>query len=404
MCFRIRPPILFLIFLLASFPAAALGRKDSASLITGDPTEVSDMFFEVLRCDVTGVSDFPSIEKYAGVSPYPAEVLLHIVWRVAGRPVYLIEKAVPSYAGKIDSTFSADSFLKTETYDWIDDVVDEAASERAGETIEALEMQPPEEIAQAEHEASAGGQEEAGGDSGESPSERRYRDAEGRLRLFSYGTEYFSLSGRTDGRVLVSAEGKNMWRKYYDPLMRLAKKETWNMADTSAQSALMRTDVYYYNGENAVPFASVAESGGVRVESLYDEKGLVYSQTKYSVDEKNDRLIDSRTLRKYNENNKITEEEYTLFQYDSNEKTKQTGKTTRREVYEYVNPDRVPDYYYYEDDTLRMKTVYTDNDAYTTTLYFDNGFTVTTEYLHGRKTKETFMKGKRTMRSRTYGK
>jgi hypothetical protein len=388
------------VFLLVLFPAPALGRRDSVPPVTGARTEVSDMFFEILRFDVTGVSDFPDIAEYAGVSTYPAQVLLHIIWQNNLCPVYLIEKAVPSYTGKLDSTFCAQDFLKTENYDWIDDIVDEAASEKAGQAVEALEMQPPEEIAQAEQESTG----DTGEKAEESPAERRYRDSEGRLRLYSYDTEYLSVAGNTDSRILISAAGKNASRKYYDSLMRLVKKEKWSIADTSAQSALLRTDVYYYNADEGIPFSSVTVLAGERIETLYNEKGLVYSQTDYSVDENSTRRMKSRTLWKYNDNNKITEESYTRFLYSTDSKPVQTGSTTRKEVYEYTEKGSVPDYFYYEDGTLRMKTVYTDNDTYTTTLYFDEDLTVTAEYRHGRKTEETFIRGKNVIRSRVYEK
>jgi len=401
---RIQVFIVFLIFSFVLVPADALGRKDVHEQAAGESTEVSDMFFEILRYDVTGVSVFPDIEKYAGVSIYPSKVLLHIIWQENECPVYLIEKAVHTYTGKIDSTFDTDSFLIAEKYDWVNDVVDEAASEKAGKEFEALELEPPEEVIQAVQEESGAYKEKNIPVTDESPSERRYRDAEGRLSLFSYGTEFFSVTGSQDSRVLVSAEGKTMSRKYYDSLMRLSKKETWNIAETSDQSSVQRTDIYYYNNDEIFPFASVTQFTDRRIESLYNEKGLIYSQTDYSVDGNNDKKIESRTLRKYNEDNKITEESYTRFLYSADKKPVQTGSTTRVDVYEYKNPECSPDYFYYDDGTLRMKTVYTDNETYTTTLYFDHDFTVVTEFLHGRRSSETYIQGNRIMRSRTYEK
>jgi len=400
--FRIRLFVVFLSFSLILLPAAAFGRRDTLLPAAVEPTEVSDMFFEVLRYDVTGISNFPDIEKYTGVSGYPSGVLMHIIWQENECPVYLIEKAVPAYTGKIESTFDEDSFLKTKTYDWVDDIIDESASEKAGKEIEALEIQQPEEIIQAEQEKNGDKQGKKDTETQETPAERRYRDAEGRLRLFSYGTEYFCVGGSSDNRIFVSSEGKTASRKYYDSQMRLSKKETWDIADSSAQSALRRIDVYYYNNDEVIPFSSVTRIPNERIESLYNKKGLIYSQIEYSVDEKDNRRIESRTLRKYNENNKITEEEYTRFLYDADKKTVQTGSTTRKDVYEYKNPGCIPDYFYYEDGTLRMKTAYSDNDTYTTTLYFDGDFTVITKYRHGKKSEETFMQGMRKVRSRIY--
>jgi hypothetical protein len=401
--FRIRAFFVFLIISLFLFPAVALGKKDTVAPVTGEPSKVSDMFFEVLRYDVTGVSDFTDIEKFAGVSRYPSKVLLCIIWQKNMSPRYLIEKAVPSYTGKLDSTFSPENFLKTQDYSWIDAAVDDDASEKAGKAIEALEMQAPEEIQQAGQETDASGSEKDGTAAEESPSERRYRDSEGRLRQFSYGTEYLSVSGSSEKRILINAEGKTMTRRFYDNLMRLAKKETWNIAGSSAESEKIRTDVYYYNDTEERPFSSVSEIKSERIESLYNEKGLIYSQTNYSVGEMNSRRLESRTLWKYNSNNRITEEECTLFQYDADKEMELTGKSIRKDVYEYTVPGRVPDYFYYEDNTLRMKTIYTDDDTYITTLYFDNNFTVITKYRHGRKSEETFIRGNRIVRNRRYG-
>jgi len=407
---KIRPAAAFVIFSCIVFHAPALGRKDTAVRTGGTPTAVSDMFFEILRYDTTGVSNFPDISEYTGVSGIPAAILMHPVWQKNVCPLYLIEKAVPSYTGKLDASFSSECFQISQSYGWIDDLLDEAASEKAGKALEALEMQPPEELAQGKAAAASGVQEAAQGEQGttdnqnteESPSEKRYRTAEGRLRLFSFDTEFFSVSGNTENRVLVNAGGKTAVRKFYDFLSRLTKQEYWTIADTSAQSAVTRTDTFYYTGDEIVPFSSVTDISGERVESLYTEKGRVYSRTVYSVGDDKTRRIESRTLWKYGDNAKITEEENTRFLYDAVKKNVQTGTIKRKDVYAYTSLGRSPDYYYYEDDRLRMKTVYSAEDEYTTTLYFDGNFTVIAEYRSGRKVKETFMRGNTMVRSRTY--
>ena len=61
-----------------------------------------------------------------------------------------------------------------------------------------------------------------------------------------------------------------------------------------------------------------------------------------------------------------------------------------------------PDYRFYEDGTLRIKTIYAQNDAYVTTLYFDDGYTVISEYAGGTKTKETIKNGDRVLRTKKY--
>jgi hypothetical protein len=381
-------------------PAAARGKKDTHEHFTGEPTELSDFLFEVLRYDVTGISNYEGIENYCGVSRYPAEILLHILWKKYDSSVYLLENAVPSYTGKIDSTFCKDDFSTVTDYTWINTAIESSEEEKAGEKIEELEMQPPEELSKAAEESAAGkGTEGDASIQNESPSERRYRDAEGRLRLFSYGIEFFSVSGSSANRVLVSSQGTKMTRKVYDDMMRLVKKESWTVGQTSADAVKIRTEFFYYNDAEQKPFSAVAETKDTRTEFLYNEKGSVYSRTEYSIGDDANRRLETRTLWKYNGDNKITEEEFTKFEYDG---VRQTGKSVRKEIYDYRISGCPPDYYYYEDDQLRMQTMYADNDEYTTTLYFDNNFTVTTVYKHGRRAKETFMKGNKIERSRNY--
>ena len=44
----------------------------------------------------------------------------------------------------------------------------------------------------------------------------------------------------------------------------------------------------------------------------------------------------------------------------------------KKDVYEYKIKDGLPDYYFFENDVLRMKTIYFESDSYITTFYFDN--------------------------------
>ena len=397
---RITLPLIVVFLFILQVPAAALGTKDKRESFTGEPTELSSFLFEVLRYDVTGISNYEGIENYSGVSPYPAQILLHILWKRYDNRVYLIENAVPSCTGKIDSTFSKESFSTVADYSWVNAVIENSAEEKAGEKIEKLEMLPPVELSQAAEEQAA--QEDSAGDNSrqnESPSERRYRDAEGRLRLFSYGEESLSISGSSEKRVLVSSRGAKMTRKVYDDMMRLVKKESWTVGQTSADAVKIRTDFFYYNDAETKPFSAVTETKDTRTEYLYNERGSVYSRTEYSIGDDGSRRLETRTSWKYNGNNKIAEEEFTKFKYNG---SRQTGMSVRKELYDYKIPDSPPDYYYYEDNQLRMQTVYADNDEYTTTLYFDNNFTVTTVYKRGRRAEETFMKGNKIERSRSY--
>ena len=64
---------------------------------------------------------------------------------------------------------------------------------------------------------------------------------------------------------------------------------------------------------------------------------------------------------------------------------------SKKEKYEYKIDDSTPDYYYYENDELRMKTEYATSSDYVTTTLFDGGFVIETYYENYTKKKEVFL-------------
>ena len=373
----------------------AYGRKDVQKIIPGVDKGLSSFFFEILRYDTTGFTTDAQAKQAAGAGIYPAQVLLHAVWMNNGCVCYMVEKAYPECAGKIDSSFDPHDFEKIHDDSWIEKAAAEAAepAERNTELAE-LEMQPPEETAEEKPQPESGGE--------TVPSERRYRDSEGRLRLFSFGTEYFSADEDGEGGyVFISTEGKHLVRRYFDGVMRLMKKEIWTINTTAADSVKDRTDTYSYDGDSLNPGASVSVMKNSRIETLYGKNGKPENVRGYETDNDGMKRISSVTEWKYADDGKISEEKCTVYKYKKGKK-KPAEKYERREVYEYTVKNRNPDYYYYEDGVLHMKTVYASDDAYETMLVFDGGYTVTTDYAHGRKVKEVFLKDGEVQRSVSY--
>jgi hypothetical protein len=373
----------------------AYGRKDVRKTLPAADKMLSSFFFEILRYDTTGFTVDAKAKQAAGVSAYPARILLHAVWMNGGYVCYMVEKAYPECAGKIDSSFDPYDFEKMHDDSWIEKAAEEAAAPAEQETALAeLEMQPPEETAEKKEQPESAGE--------SAPSERRYRDAEGRLRLFSFGTEHFAADeDGSGGFVFISTEGKHLVRRYFDGIMRLMKKETWTINTTAADSVKDRTDTYSYDGDSLEPGASVSVMKNSRIETLYGAAGKPETVKGYETDDGGMKRITSATEWKYTGDGKIAEEKCTVYQYKKGKK-KPAGQYERREVYEYPAKNRNPDYYYYEDGVLHMKTVYTSDDAYETTLVFSGGYTVTADYAHGRKVKEVFLKDGEVQRSVSY--
>ena len=378
-------------------------KKTAPLFFAHSPNRISDFFFELLRYEVTGFTTDENAQRYAGAYHAVKNILLHPVVGSNGSIVYAVEKNVPAYTGKIDSTFSPDTIALFSQSDAIDYAIHAALSlqheDALGVLDNMLDIAPPDELVGTF--SAVNGEQPALYSEALSPSEKRYKDAQGRLRLFAYDSERMSVFMNESSRVLVNYADDVAVRKQYDELMRLSKKELWHIASSSAESAKTSTEQFYYIDDNTLPFSSVITTSDYRIEVLYDEAGRVYSQSRFFIDE-NRRIPDSKTIWRYTESGKITEELYMRFEYSDQKKTKHMGTVTRRDVYEYVSDGREPDYMYYENEKLRMKTIYTDDSSYTTTLYFDNDYTVVAEYASGRKIKEIVMSGENIIRAKTY--
>lgn len=358
-----------------------------------EQTALSDLAFEILRYQVTGYSSKQDIMLYSPECDDIVKLFTATVWNEHLYPVYLVEYLCPCYTGIIDSSFCPDDIYVT------------PADEQEDNLLEEIMLAPPDELLVPPEDAASEKSEKKEADT-QSPAEKRYCDAQQRLRLFSYGEEYLSVQEKEDGsRILVSADSSRMKRRFFDSSMRLAKRETWTLAAAAADSKLTRTETFIYSADAYKPSESHADTADSHSDSLYDEKGRVLQCSVFTVvhDEKkgDSQIPASLTEWKYTEDGKIAEEKYTGYEAGARPGSIVTA-VVRRDVYTYKAKDRNPDYAFYENGMLRMHTVYSSPDTYMTTLLFDGGFKVYSYYEHGRKTKEVYMQNGAVIRSREY--
>ena len=231
---------------------------------------------------------------------------------------------------------------------------------------------------------------------------RLFRDAEGKLKAFAFDAERFTLSDANGESVTVNASGKTAVRKTYDDRMRLVKRDVWKIASTAKESARESTETFCYTTDGSYPVSSLTEEEGRRAETFYDDKGRVISLAEFFVDKDGKKIPDTKMTRRYADGNKILEEEKSRWEYADEKKSQLVAVRVQKKTYDYAAGGENPDYRFYEDGTLRIKTIYAQNDAYVTTLYFDDGYTVISEYAGGKKTKETIKNGDRILRTKTY--
>ncbi|MBQ9495755.1 MAG: hypothetical protein IJR50_08995 [Treponema sp.] len=362
---------------------------------------ISDFFFEMLRCEVTGYTADETAAQCAPAIACATKIFMSPVLTSRGTIVYAIENVVPSYTGKIDATFSPDDIVVS-SFDAIDAALASFfQSDGMTHDFSEIAIEAPVELADVpDARAELSGTLSAV--QTESPAERRFRDAQGRLRFFSYDVERLAVSSHADGHVLVRFSDGAAARNYYDEHMRLVKKELWRIGSSLSESARESSEIFYYNDDDPRPFSSIMEKEDYRIETLYNENGKAISAKGFFLDNKARRIPDVQTVWRYASDGKLAEQEYTRFEYGDGQKQIATGKTTRREVYSCSAGAGAPDYAYYEDGVLRMKTEHIDDNSYVTTLYFEGGYAVVSVYSNGRKMQETISLNGTVMRSSSY--
>ena len=269
-----------------------------------------------------------------------------------------------------------------------------ASSEGGNEKTETKEMSDTAQTADVKSPDADGSESDA--------IDRFSRDAEGKLKAFAFEAERFTLSDVNGESVTVNASGEKAVRKTYDALMRLVKRDVWKIASTAKESVRESSETFYYNADRTYPASSVAESEGRRSETLYDDEGRAISFTEFFVDKDGARIPDMKMVRRYTDGNKILEEEKSRWEYADEKKTRLSAIRVQKKTYDYAAGGENPNYCFYEDGKLRIKTIYAQNDAYVTTLYFDDGYTVISEYAAGEKIRETIKHGDRVLRTKKY--
>ena len=358
--------------------------------------EYRSFFFELWRYEYTGVSDYSGIEKYSGVSKVPAFIMAGTKWTLRRGASRIVDFFMQDYIGVFDV-----SILYDETSDDGDLIDSIDFSESDIFTVE--EPEELNEIRKEIFEKTAAAKNEI--------RESRFTDTEKKLRFYSFNDEVLSLQKNQDGYTAISSDNKTAVRKFYDNAFRLYKREFWNLSGGAETSEAAKTENYIY-ADGAKPVSAVITEPKKRMEISYDESGrIIISKVFAAENESSEKSADpnaavekkfnlkSMTRFSYGENGKLTERYYELYDY---RRGKLSGTETRREVYEHKTEDGEPDYYFYENGTLRMKRIYRSVDAYTAYMYFDGGYSSESVYENGRRVWDLFFFHGKLVRSRNY--
>lgn len=242
-------------------------------------------------------------------------------------------------------------------------------------------------------------------------------DASNRLHLFSYkdeNLEYLTINNRSSDRKTVTVYSNNkIIRYFYDSDFYLAKVEKWKTGKSSADAVLETVSFYEYlnkknseeNEKKNIYSKKLMTYDLIKkqlTESYFNDSALIFEKYIYDFVEtgdnaliykekyKNKNRLSYSYVYKYDSQDRIVLDSVFHYEYKNEVTKKVLKKSLRKNIYEYVRVDCPPVKSFYENDVLRMKTVYTSKDDYVILVYFDNNTYVKAEYKNSRKYSEIF--------------
>lgn len=233
---------------------------------------------------------------------------------------------------------------------------------------------------------------------------RHIKDSYERLSFFSFGEEILSCTSTNEGKVLVFSDPKKIVRKTFDESMRLFKVEEWKKGEkASGNPAVVHTFSY---SEGSKPVSSEMISETEKHVFSFDNKGKVILSENYKQFRKSEKVKprfykESQTEWTYNDKGKVITKSSLFFDFNKIY-TEVTGKSSKKEVYEYKINDSIPDYFYYENDVLRLSTVYSGETSYITTMFFNDGFVVESVYENNKRKKDIYYLNGNVRRTKVY--
>lgn len=255
-----------------------------------------------------------------------------------------------------------------------------------------------------------------GVDGADSIAAVQFTDSGGRLRRLVYGDEHFSVRAQDGGRTVTDSADGLIVRRHFDGDDRLTAQERFKIGAVSRDLKLLSARTYAYHDGATLPYQMTEEitEGGKRTVTDYDENGLAVRRdcSHYepaSGDERHaddsPRLVqDKKIVWGYDDERRLVAEETTTYSYGKTATGREKVETdVVKKFYAYDGLGGAhPDISYFENEKLRMRTVYESENVYNEMMYFDGGFMVQVRYENGSKVREIVSVDGTELRRRTF--
>lgn len=320
------------------------------------------------------------------ISRNSVQILTRTMWNRDGISM-IYEYYNKDYAGVIDCSFLKEDLyvVPEEENDWIATLLFGMAKD--GEDFDVtLNNDLLEEL---EGQNLRGVNEESGI---EEDVERIIESSDGSMRHFSFGKEHLS-QGRLGEYVVVTDEAEGtLRRKLFDSDKKLVRYEQYSVNSDLKNSNKLFVRNYFYNEEGMLT-ESIQENldDQTKISCLYNEHKLVSRKQTFHKDG-DDYKQDSDTSFEYDDEYNLTLEECKMWFYTKGRNDSVVvKKSSTKKLYKYTDKSSYPDYEFYENNVLRMTTVYESENVYNEKMYFNDGIAVEVRYEDGKKTEEKIL-------------
>ncbi len=213
-------------------------------------------------------------------------------------------------------------------------------------------------------------------------------DSLNKIRLFEFGEEKLELSSKNSQKSLVSVNSQTFILNSYDENSLLTETVEWKNAQNSEDSVMLKKTSFSYEKGFDADGKSIIKSSKKTVQdfqektlsvTLYNEDLLPIRSQKYSVDENGNRTrIQSSAIDYDGEKRVVQYREINYYKADNF--IDAISRLSKKYVYKYSAEIENPDFEYYENNVLRLKTQYLNEQDYIETAFFDNDIKVESRY------------------------
>lgn len=375
--------------------------------------EIREFAFELANYAITGKSTLTSPQEYY----YPQELnfIMNRYYWENGQRYFMAEKYVKSKTGVIEGNLFYNPM--EDSGDWVENLVILTEEQRIADEINSME----EAYESAEFEGEQLEKEILETLTNDNES----KDLVGKnskLRIMEFENEVLIPQQTEDSYITIEAEGSSVKRSFYDSSFRLYKKELWKIEENS-DGTLIEEETLLYEGEDFRPVEKTVRTEKNVTKTVYNEKYLAVSSEVYTlVERKKTKSTDAFTQEvltqeykwSYNDEDKVQLEICTLYFFDKDyKKIDYTFEKKHKYTYNDFSKEEIdddddakdipPDFEYYENDVLKMKTKYTaELGTYTSQIFFENDMAVKTYYKKYKKEKDVYTQGNTVTRIKEY--